>query len=214
MEGIGRVVIGSVIGGLFGATTFFAVDALTAKPSDASVYAVQQKDGTWKVSKYDDGDPTISITSRDMSKTIKVDGQKLVTDYSKKIYTDTGKLMLTSYEQADEAWMQTPLEMHRGPADVTPPLAYCGSGGCNYPTPGTFGRPAKPQLKKGLHFNYGTKKVSTKVDSPNPNYLQLEDPDISFSERAKKPGGRWIVGTTIQMPRGEFWEYMRYLERN
>lgn len=34
-------------------------------PAQASVYAVQQKDGSWKVSRYDDGDPTVSVTYRD-----------------------------------------------------------------------------------------------------------------------------------------------------
>lgn len=34
-------------------------------PAQASVYAEQQKDGSWKVSRYDDGDPTVSVTYRD-----------------------------------------------------------------------------------------------------------------------------------------------------
>ena len=38
MEGLGRVVVGSVVGGLLGAAAFFAVDAFVAKASSEPVY--------------------------------------------------------------------------------------------------------------------------------------------------------------------------------
>ena len=87
---------------------------------------------------------------------------------------------------------------------------WCGSS-CYWPEPGEEGRPEKPQLKAGIDFNYGTKTVTVKVNAPNPNRLKLNKSSITFSDRAKSPGGIWMVGTTVTMSAVEFNRYLIYL---
>ena len=212
MEGIGRVVISSVVGGLFGATTFFGVEALTAKPANASIYAVEQKDGNWKVSKYDDNDPKLSITSRDMRKTIDIRKSRQVADKSTRILTAKGKEKQASHKQDYEEWKLAPSPKMKG---FTNAAYFCGmSGNCNWPRPGTKGSPAKPVLVVGTDFTYGKKEEKYTVQKPNPNYLKQKEPTISFTERARNPGGLWLIGTTKTMSSNEFWKYLRYLEQD
>ena len=180
---------------------------LLLTPAHASVYAVQQPNGSWRVSRYNDGDATVKTTSRDLRKTIKVDKKITKKDRSNKIYTKAGWKKFDEYEQADDAWMNAPSD-----GIFTNKISYCGSGGCNYPKPGTWGRPAKPEFIEGVDFNYGMKTVTEKVDAPNPDYLRLREPDITFSDRAKSPGAMWLVGTTVTMSDAEFnryWDYLR-----
>ncbi len=162
---------------------------ITAAPVQASVYAVQQKDGSWEVRKYDDGDPKISITYRDLNKTIKVDGLVEERDPSRR-FTASGKAKRAEYERADQAWM----DAKSGPNKTLPnSVTWCGSGGCFYPNPGEEGRPQLPELKEGVDYTYGTRTVTGKIDKPNPSYGQLEEPVIFFSDKAKKPGGAWLM---------------------
>ena len=78
---------------------------LLLTPAVASVYAVQQPNGSWRVSRYNDGDATIKTTSRDLRKIIKVDKKITKKDRSDKIYTKAGWKKFDEYEQADDAWM-------------------------------------------------------------------------------------------------------------
>ena len=192
--------------------------ALLAGPAQASVYATQNKDGSWTVRKYDDGNPKVQVTSRDMRKTIKVKEFKdvEVPYQSRWKWTDAGKAKKTAYEKADQEWKNAgfrvgeTLELsaqRRMPNKV----AYCGSGGCNFPKPGEWDRPAKPNYKRGVDFNYGTKSERVRVTKPNPNYLQPGEPEVFFSERAAKPGGLPIIGKTERMSRSDFHNYENWL---
>ena len=182
-----------------------------AVPVQASVYATQNKDGSFTVRKYNDGDPKVHIVDRDMSKTKEVYETKTVPNYKHRFLTEAGRKKQAAYKKADEAWKAAP-STHNG---VTQPfsngLAWCGSGGCNFPKPGTHGRPAEPNYKKGVDFNYGTKTEKVRVTKPNPNYLQPEEPEVFFSERAAKPGGLPIIGKTERMNRGDFHNYENWL---
>ncbi len=93
------------------------------------------------------------------------------------------------------------------------PNSYCAPSGCKYPKPGEWDRPPKPEMKEGADYTYGTRMVTRKIDKPNSNYGQLKEPGIRFSDKAKKPGGAWLIGTTIQMSSDEFRNYIRYLYR-
>ena len=126
---------------------------LLLTPAHASVYAVQQPNGSWRVSRYNDGDATVKVTSRDLRQTIKVDKKITKKDRSNKIYTKAGWKKFDVYEQDDEAW-----KWKAG-------WEWCGSGGCNYPGPGRSGRPTKPEFK-GVDFNYGMKTVTKKSMHP------------------------------------------------
>ena len=189
---------------------------LLLTPAHASVYAVQQPNGSWRVSRYNDGDATVKVTSRVLRKTIKVDKKITKKDRSNKIYTKAGWKKFDEYEQADEAWKKADARVgatFENSIQVDRPnnVVWCGSGGCNFPKPGTWDRPAKPQFKEGVDFNYGMKTVTEKVDAPNPDHLMLTEPEITFSDRAKNPGAMWLVGTTVTMSDAEFNRYWDYL---
>lgn len=186
---------------------------VAAAPVQASVYAIQQKDGSWKVSKYNDNDPTVSMTYRDTNKTITVDGLVEEKDPTRR-FTESGKAKRAAYEKADKAWMKAgsrvgaTLELS---VQRNIPNSYCAPSGCQYPKPGEWDRPPKPEMKEGADYTYGTRMVTRKVDKPNPNYGQLIEPRVHFSDKAKKPGGAWLVGTTVQMSDDQFHYYKRYL---
>ena len=67
------------------------------------------------------------------------------------------------------------------------PNSYCARSGCSYPKPGEWDRPPMPEVKEGKDYSYGTRMVTEKIDTPNPNYGQLKEPGIRFSDQAKKP---------------------------
>ena len=186
---------------------------IAAVPVQASVYAVQQKDGSWKVSKYDDGDPKVSTTYRDLNKTIKVDDRVEEKDPTKR-FTDSGKAKQAEYKKADSEWMSAGRRV--GATLETSvqrklPNFFCKPPLCARPKPGEWDRPPLPEMKEGADYTFGTKIVTRKIDKANPNYGQLGEPDISFSDKAKKPGGAWLIGTTVQMSNDEFHNYIRYL---
>lgn len=189
---------------------------IAAAPVQASVYAVQQRDGSWKVSKYDDGDPKVSTTYRDIRKTIRVDDRVEEKDPTRRL-TESGKAKQAAYDKAEKEWFESGVRVGATletsvQRKVTNRFAYCGNGGCRHPKPGEWDRPAgPPEMKEGEDYTYGTRMVTRKIDKPNPNYGQLGEPDISFSDKAKKPGGAWLIGTTVQMSKDEFRNYKRYL---
>jgi len=132
---------------------WIAVLALIAAPVEASVYAVQQRDGSWKVSKYDDGDATIKVTYRDLRKTIKVVEKVKKKDFGKKIYMKSGKDKVTAYEQADQAWKKAGTgeywEYNGVRKEFTNERIFCGSS-CYWPEPGEEGRPDLKRSSKHL----------------------------------------------------------------
>ena len=70
--------------------------AAGAIPVKAGVYAIEQKDGSWWVSKYDDDDPTVRVTQFDRKKTIRLDKKVQKLDDSLKQYTLAGEARLAA----------------------------------------------------------------------------------------------------------------------
>ena len=184
--------------------------AAGAIPVKAGVYAIEQKDGSWRVSKYDDDDPTVRVTQFDRKKTIRLDKKVQKLDDSLKQYTLTlaGEARLAAYFDSDREWLK---RNKMGIPGAKHFLGECINNVC-LPEPGTEGRPPYPSMEEGRDFTYGFKTVTVKVDAPNPDYLKYRQPWYIVSDRAKRPGGRWLIGTTEEMTNQEFNDYLLYLE--
>ncbi len=193
----------------------------TAAPVQASVYAIEQKDGSWRVKKYNDNDPTVRVTQLNRDKTIKVDKDVELEDVRVVRYTSAGEARLAAYFKADRDWLKLHSRKGISQSKAKPFLGTCINGVCMAdcingvcePEPGFEGRPPFPAMEKGHDFTYGVKTVGVKVDAPNPDYLKSGQPWYILSDRAKKPGGRWLFGTTVKMTNQEFTNYLLYLER-
>ena len=261
-----------------------------AIPVQAGVYAIEQKDGSWRVSKYDDDDPTVRVTQFDRNKTIRLDKKVQKLDDSLKQYTLAGEARLAAYFNTDQEWLKQQSRNRLGRSEAKHFLAECVNDVClpepgskgrpPYPSmeegrdftykkvqmgddslkqytltlagearlaayfdsdrewlkrnkmgipgakhflgecinnvclpePGTEGRPPYPSMEEGRDFTYGFKTVTVKVDAPNPDYLKYIQPWYIVSDRAKRPGGRWLIGTTVEMTNQEFNDYLLYLE--
>ena len=185
---------------------------VTAAPAQASVYAVEQQDGSWRVSQYNDNDPTVRVTPLDREKTIKVDRDVQQNDVTVKRYTLAGEARLAAYHKADREWLKRQARNGTLRSRGTHSFGRCVADLC-LPEPGWEGRPPYPSMEEGRDFTYGFKTVTVKVDAPNPNYLKPRQPWYILSDRAKTPGGRWLIGTTVTMTKQEFNNYLLDLER-
>ena len=185
--------------------------AAGAIPVKAGVYAIEQKDGSWRVSKYDDDDPTVRVTQFDRKKTIRLDKKVQKLDDSLKQYTLAGEARLAAYFNSDQEWLKQQSRNRLGRSEAKHFLAECVNDVC-LPEPGSKGRPPYPSMEEGRDFTYGFKTVTVKVDAPNPDYLKYRQPWYIVSDRAKRPGGRWLIGTTEEMTNQEFNDYLLYLE--
>jgi len=190
------------------AILFALLVAAGAIPVQAGVYAIEQKDGSWRVSMYDDDDPTVRVTQLDHNKTIRLDNKLQKLDDSLKQYTLAGEARLAAYFDSDREWLK---RNKMGIPGAKHFLGECINNVC-LPEPGTEGRPPYPSMEEGRDFTYGFKTVTVKVDAPNPDYLKYRQPWYIVSDRAKRPGGRWLIGTTVEMTNQEFNDYLLYLE--
>jgi hypothetical protein len=180
----------------------------------ASVKFAQQKDGNYKVTKRDDGDPTITTTTRDRRKTLR--GPDKVT---KKTVTKTrdSKRETAASKKSDKDWQKAPAKVRKGKKPIMiggKPMnntqGYTGSRGTKLPARGTSGR---PKAKYEQESYKETKTTRTPTKKKNPNYNKKDAPSRSYSDKAKRPGGHILgIPKTEKMSEKEARKYKRYLE--
>ena len=187
-----------------------------ASPSYGSVHIRELKSGDYSVTKYNDNNPKIVLTSLDLRKTVKLPVTKTVKDTSKKSITSEGEDLMSSYWEKMRAWMQAPRDIQ--PGDPFPDIKtngrfYCGVSGKCFGPEGEAGRPIKPKMREGVHFVYATRDETVYVSKPNPNFGRITGSRTEFSDRARNPGGLPLIGTTERMTSAEFREYWRYITK-
>ena len=177
-------------------------------PAFASVHIRQLTNGDYRVSKYNDDNPKITVTLIYTDKTKRVPETRIVEDKTNKIFTAQGKETMDAYWEKMNKWRQEPIEADKRSFLVeTKGQYYCGvSGFCPGPE-GEAGRPIKPELTEGIHFKYGTKQETVCVSRPNPKYGKVRVVYTEFSDRARNPGGLPFIGSTERMTPAEYGEY-------
>lgn len=183
-------------------------------PAYASVHIRELKNGDFRVSKYNDDNPKITVARIYTEKSRKVPETRSVVDKSNQIFTAEGKQVMDVYWEKLNKWWQEPIEADKRSLLVqTKGQYYCGvSGHCPGPE-GQGGRPIRPRLSEGVHFIYGTKQETVYVSRPNPKYGKVREVYTHFSDRARNPGGLPFIGSTERMTPSEYREYWHYITR-
>lgn len=186
-----------------------------ASPVVASVYALELSNGSWRVTKYDDGNPRFKLTYVDTAKTVSERRTRPVKDYSsrERILTRSGQLKMQELQKKDIEWRRKPLDIPGASEYATYGSYYCGASGRVCAPRGTVGRPLEPEMTEGIDFNYKYKYKNEVyyVKVPNPGFGDVTETVTVYSERAKKPGGIPFVGSKEVMDAGEFNDYYYHL---
>ena len=125
-----------------------------APPVDASVYALELSNGSWRITKYDDGNPKFKLTYVDTEKTLSERRTRTVKDYTsrEKVFTKSGQLKIKELQRKDIAWHSKTLDIP-GRYITTYGSYYCGASGRLCTPRGTHGRPLEPEMTEGVDFN-------------------------------------------------------------
>jgi len=142
---------------------------LTNSQGIASVFVGQLSVSTYKVIKRDDNDPAVEVACVDRIKFLRNGFEK------KRIPIFSYRTVLLSpaeWERRDAEWQNTK-NVQTGFSNGA---GWCGSGGCNFPDPGTEGRHSKTTIER---YQYGAELINEKEKlKPNPGYSKLAKPNI------------------------------------
>ena len=183
-------------------------------PVQASVHITQNENGSYSVSKYEDGKPEVVMQMRDMRETItKTTQNEVSAGYDKK--TESGLKKYKKFQFQLEAWMKkrsdTKSRITNGSNFCVKnnyiSWIYCPKGDQLV----SLGGPSTPDYIQGVDLVPATKTIKEKKEIKNPNYLQFKDKKTCYSDKAANPGATWIIGSHSTKTKAEFSTYLRYL---
>jgi hypothetical protein len=178
---------------------------LSSSQGIASVSIEQLSSNSFKVTKSDDNDPAVKAAYLDRRKFLHNGFEtKRIPVFSYR----SVPLSPAEWERRDAEW-KSAKNVQFGYSSAS---GWCGSGGCNFPDPGTEGRPSKTTIER---YQSGTELVNIKEKlKPNPGYNKLAKPSIFYSDSARNPGGYpFGIPKSFRMSDDNLRAYLEYLRK-